>query len=813
MALLLAPAHAQEILSEQTQPPSTVMLILLDDTLTNINRGDNSATSLSTTFDNVPVARLATDPQDARGQAVVRMLTHLQADESVTHRVAVLRFATTGETPQWLTGTDEAPFITLGTGDATSEVFTATASRILGRANYRVVGPGDTVLALDTSLEHLGNEIRNSVNLNIKPIITLITDDVPIKTWALSPWRVSDTSSGPDNWDDYVAGFSNTLDRLAQAAPYNGYCEAETGITLGVFALGSANWVNADGTIAPYDGTINADGITPGNGDYFPSLLEGLGLTNYVYAIDPGFVDATGSVLKENLLEQTDSFITDVRCLAPLDILPERDPFSTTFSFDVSTFHKQLLIAIEDPTGGIPPDLQVNLANMTPAPTKFVRYRDDAPYTIMVVNHDDIPENWTGTWQIVTDPDIAIDLNIYASLDYSGIEIIPQTILDNVVRGERFSYEVLVQDRYQQPIANDPLLDNVSLVVNGVPGLMNFESERQIYNRSVLGDEVATTGTIDIAAMVNVRVPDGHTDLVPLTFPLTSIQSSSQLNLGNPPSVGTLPCNDGTYQLSVPIDFDTNSNLDSITSYMRVEAKYRNQPTPIAILTWDFDTKFVGTIHCENLESGDDQTIIIEGVLPDGGRQRIDFIFDYYAPTPTPAPTVNPLPTATAVPPHPRYIDNIRDSIFSFPLNILLSIIGVGFVSAIVIASWQVYHRYVTPLHDVYLTEHIDTKETPRTPLIRGFARWLPFFQSRTFYLSMPDNNNASKVRSVPLFSVQGKQGGQALKIKVMAQNVRVNGINPPLNTVQEYSAREVTVNYEGVMGVHIYRIINNYAR
>lgn len=756
MALVLLPAHAQtatdlesDAISAAT-PPGLLLVIMVDDSST---MNDNLSSIETARFGST---RNGTDNSMLRWQNVGRIVTQLHADTQTTHQVGVLSFDNSFR--GWYSGTSDAPFVELG-AQGNDNAYNGLMTRI-NRADAGTL-PGDTVTAMtevNNALQRWAQSFgRNS---NLKPVILLITDDVPIEAWSESPWQLaSPWRTGVDPL------FKQQVTEFTRIVNYQGtYCRHNNGSgILYTMALGAANWVNADGSINQ-----------SGSGNYFQQIA----LQNNFTSLQTGeplvsVIDAqmaTGTTLPAFDFETAfDNFLQEVRCLETTE---QRNITLSPFVSSMTIVFQQG--ADRNISLTPPDDRPVNSTNdviFTDAGVRIVAPRGErAPYQVWSFDRDDwvaSGRTWSGEWQ--TD----VQTRVLRSITEDATELNWQVVGDFNDELPQLTIQLLKDGR---ALRFSPYIQSVSAVLEN----QQNPADAQTYEFNQLDDGTyqlpipiesgiftiepyitmgqAVIGT-DISAGTVVRLPDvaaNRNDV--LRIARTTIEP--QLVVQDPPLNTSLNPNcsaEGVIDFNVDIGFGLDDPdpdlLERLYSYVRVEVYHsfdgQDAPapdaTPIAVLAGNLqESAFTAREPCAILDArardagtDDPQAVSTQQVFEYRPVSNVDIdlplpvtaVFDYQTPTPTPMPTVTPQPSPTRsipTPPAVNPVSEVGDVLTSPPGSVLFTIGGVLVAILLILSGVNNYARLL-PLRAV----SIDRKDTDGDfgnlqAIVTGFRRYLP---------------------------------------------------------------------------------------
>ena len=438
---LIRRANAQDSSLPQTNSPPLLLLILLDNSST--MTGTNSAA----TTKRYSTPRDPTDSSDRRAQAVQRLLLHLQAD-SVQHQVAVLSF---GSTPIDLRGlsiddTGNFGFVGVGGGGSADTLIQAVMT-----PRTPTPGPGDVKGALAMAKQILQPQLDKGAASVYKPVILLITDDVPMDTkFAASVWSQSPNTT--KLWSTYVQGLETDMQSFANEKLYQGYCRpANGGVSFGVFAMGAANWVNTDGSIN-----------SSGNGSFYSELLTNLGsiapLTKQPlnYRIDPTFT--SDGQLVNDFRDAIPQFLRDVRCEWDVpELVPETDTARAKLSIPVSVLYQSVTLTLDVPHGAQPTVTLADKSALQPLTTTAWGNNQDT----LVYFAEPKTAGYAGSWQVLLNGvgSVQLGVQINAAVDLSALTLGSQTDVKSITSANNSPYSFqLLANGVPVDAASDPVL-------------------------------------------------------------------------------------------------------------------------------------------------------------------------------------------------------------------------------------------------------------------------------------------------------------------------------------------------------------------
>jgi hypothetical protein len=789
--------------------PPLLLVILLDDSGT-MNPGvENNSLTATGKLTN---RRIPTDPGNLRSEAVISLIRQLQTDPRQTHQVAVLSFAVTGETPKWLSGnlddTNPDYFVEVGAESDTAQI-DAMIERLRTPRSY-TTGPGNTVKAFqDTLLPVLRTRLENSTG-NYKPVTLLITDDVPIDAFAGSPWR-----DVRDPWLDYVRPFEESLQTLANAPLYNGYCASPavdnvnpTGMSWVTFALGAANWVNSDATLRTLD-EVESDFAA--ENEYFFSLSRRLNAFRFsdptrplLYRIDPLFSEADAAGVREGLQHATVELLSELRCAWDVPVSASSQGLSRIdYTLDVSPLYRQLHF-IADVSGGV--TIPQVMAGGTPVPftpLEAADWKNGEKRLVWSIDQSQV-ENWAGKWlvQFTADATTPVDLYISAEVDLSGItaEVLTETEGLRPNENTEFSFQLLKDGK---PLADSTVISRITGAIEGDGTLIEFTPDNSRYTGVIPGSKTVRGGDYRLNLTLHLNQQPGVPLKESIPLPVTgsgdgkaTLSYSTGFSFGIPePASGNrweTDCLDGSQSISLPFAMGAaDVQAESIGSYARVEVYYPPPDpeveqtitaTPFTVLSYDTTlpppgqtpvSRFVGEIDCSQLlMSGSAQKVVVRAIFPGGEVKTNEILFEFnptYTPTFTPlppvtaTPTFTPTMTHTPLPPLRTPMDDLVESVstplVSMGIAGLAGLVGLGGVWWV--TGWAI--NRLLPLRLTWLETPDEGEMRHKAPVLPWWRRLNPLFQRATV------SSGATR-----LFVVTGHQAGRVLRVEPLVE-LRIN--------------------------------------
>lgn len=819
---LTSPTNAQDA----PTPPGLLMIIMIDDSSTNDpkpNAGGRNNTLTAGLVNPNLLKRIDTDRNNYRTEAAIDVIRLLQSDPITTHQVAVLRFANVSVDQAWLGGNAQDPAQRLtpiggGSSPNAESLITAVRTRNL---NNITVGPGQ----LDEAMVEVRDFLQNSAyaaHQGLKPVILLITDDVPIDG-AISNSPFGNSSS----WQTNLAKFQDPLRELTNPTGYQPYptdrpCALPSGgATFAVFAMGAANWVNRDGTTDKTPDTVDANIST----EYYPALVSSVGgldtldggVAPLAYRIDPTFADETGNTLRDGLQDAVLRLHRAVRCATPIDVQPTPNPppDQRGFSFSISAFYQTTRLTLTTPSGsGItfrnPAGETVQLAEIA-----ALTYGDELRRHYRLLDTD---AAWSvGEWSITITGANTADLYAEADISLAGTDSSISGELTGLKPRTRNNYLISVS-KNGQPVISDPLLADPALSVT------LFQSNRPSQELAVThletGYEVVieetmaeSSGDYTLRPTLNLKTRDGTlltSAVAALTFPDVALNYDSgfTMEIGSSLDRTIWDCDDGdnTQNFSVITKQSSEGgNPESLGSFTQVDVYYPMpdltlEPTPLAGLRWRYEKEslegaieFDTAIPCNSLNPGPNQSMLVVARFPNNSIATAQVNFSLPIPTAKPAetlpPTLTPMPTPTPTPPRPAPIQDISNRVLAPPLSYLI----VGILGVITIgAMYGGFNRWMSqhlPLHHVTILAPQADKNRPLLPRWKRLPpmRYIPYLQS-----------SAIQHGDSLIFTVRAGDDGQIV-IRAGSSPLNINGESVPPNTEVSTNRATITIRYNHI--------------
>lgn len=819
-----APLHAQDDAPINTTPPRLLLTVILDEGGSMQNSSGNSANSNFVTGKIYnTMAHTTSDPNAVRRDAVVQLLDILHSDYQ-QHRFAVMTFDR--DTANWITGDLANPYVTVGGSQRDEAIYTETKNRIETAPSG--LFSSDTANALSTALQSLQIETSQPGAENLKPVVLLITDDVPMDLNG-QPFPVNTVWGdvlSENVWRDHITtDYEPQLAAIKALNDYEGaYCaQPDGGGTMAVIGLTTANWVTRDGQISPPNSnTLQAadDGYLAldGEGLFFSDLaiennwLNPNGKPLY-YPVDPLFQDFQLT----DFHRQINRFVADVRC-TPLQPPANVDERTGEVTFTLSNSFTNVRFFIERPNDNQPFTL-VNAAGeavpLETSPIRAISYREGRRW-LLTLDRNDWPEaSWNGDWSFSAGGTEVGDVFLQAEID------LRQLRWEEVSRPEKmdeaFQYQLMVADRLltdrlvitetfvsaqQQDRAVDPNDIEITrqdalyqFLMSDPPFLPGYNYLIDVgvtLNKAYLPnlERITTINGDDVDLLVNTTTVNPI-----IRFPANDVEWCVDRSGAN-----EIPLAQQVFQVSIEGQEGINENeRNSLYSYTTAYLSYPDDtengtpPTLDTILTWNPEQQlFVGYLDCTRLQSGTRQDIDIVIQFP-GDLRRLPLTFSFL-PTPTPIPT--PVPIMTEAPPvptpsWPTPTEVAGEVITQNPFTwLLLWAVGIFVAVFIVIRSVIFYRRRITPMQFIWL-ENQHTGQRKRALNRPALLRWLPLRQRR-------DVNGQFEF----LANGQGE-----ITVWVKGRDVMIDGQPMPANKEYKQTKREIVIR----TSESSYKIINRH--
>ncbi|GEM_PF-5788539 len=678
-----------------TEPPRLFLVILVDDSSTVNSPGLNSINTSG--VGDVP--KDVTDDTNERWKFVAKLASILNNDPVSTHELAVMSFD--ADVNGWYTDTDRDgdPFITLGQASDDQAQFDSFLSFIASPP----VGdlPGDTSEALDEAKRAIDVWVlENSSTISPKPVLILITDDVPVANFADSPF-----AEVLSNWKRYHDGFVQTLSEITQSvASTSNYCPHGNGSALFVtLAMGAANWVNdvnSDGFLNQRSSRINS----AGEGEYFQAIARELNsrrrndATPLVYRIDPLLESAI--TIREDFDTTLNNLYDELRCTTTEDIASVSINNQQQYTFDVSPFNDHLMLVFDETSNA---NINIFPPNSTePLSTDLFSRLAPENHAHQIVSILRSPvrstgQQWEGTWTVNVQNGSENALRVIRQDDLQNISwindppyqkgasqlTIKMTIDDIPIHDvSTIPFDVtgimtnLANTTQQTPVVLEPNVDSFTINIS------DFEGRYELSIGLSIPDIVAPIATAwrQIDLINNQDLPPIESIIVE---PQLIIESPNDLTIDNLACNSRLPIR-ARIILDGEVDEAVNTYTDIGIFYKSASAT-EFDTSPITQLSWDLGDFFTGTVECRLLMAGDGQELDIRANLPNADESLTEKItFDYHptaTPSPTPLPTVTPLPEITE-PPEDDLVQVTVDSILN---DLLTQVVIAVFILYIVI--------------------------------------------------------------------------------------------------------------------------------
>ncbi|MBN1564124.1 MAG: hypothetical protein JXA10_09810 [Anaerolineae bacterium] len=771
-------------LAQNDPHPALLLVILLDDSST--MSGINSANTVGYS---VLTGRDPSDPADGQGdglstgtrdEAVRSVLYLLANDTQQAHQVAIIQFSS-GETTRWLGDDPDTPFFyTIGGPSFNRQTgLNAIISQLDNRPVWAGdLNPGPSDIATTLAKAEQAIKVRVSQNSG-KPAILLVADDVPME----APWSGPDKANpwkpfSPDQlvqWTSrYIPALDQTLDILRNYPAYNTTCAntingQSQGIPVGVMALGAANWIGYDGTIA--------EGTPPDA--YYQRMVQSLSDAPLFYTIDPNLTLDTNQ-LYDAFRTASTSFVRDVRCINAQDMQPTvANSQDIQYTLSVSNFDSQIhfVFDVYDPTMQVVPEI-------TPARSNTVYTYTDAKDAsasrqlspdgvwreIWTFNHQG---NWAGDWTIRFPGNTQIrSITAEKITDSTNLTLIPDRSQYAVVGAEDIQFTAELKAGDWPIYHSDPLIDHIEATVAGETFPVTFTDDDKLLIRPPTGN-LPNAGRQSFAVTVYFK----SDEFAPWTHEIADFFTfSEEITRGDisPNNGDTWTCtlredsNEFGQPFTVRFVKPESISSEGVFNYIRVQV-YAENPVenpaaePIARLLWDQytenSTAFKGVIPCEKLTpSNQQERIWIKAEFADNtpifAAQEWAYVL---APTPTPLPTLVPtpsmLPTPTPVPPDQKNIVDETTELFDSgePGYWLVLAIGSALGLVAVLRGAQIIRWYLMPLSYVsYTFTYQGQREAMRRALV-WYLLGMPFKYSTMIPRHhMPRKNRTAEQQQPP---------------------------------------------------------------
>lgn len=799
-----------------TSPPGLLLLIVVDDSST-MNQTGNSLNSAETALGPNANLRDVTDNTMRRWHYVGRLLSILQADTQATHEVAVLSFD--GDINGWLSGTSGAPFVRLGAG-STPANFNALMDRVTNPEPG--AQPGDTVEAFEEAVLPVMRERLaangNAVIANLKPVVLLITDDVPIRQWPDSPWK------GVNLWrQSYHQAFVELVGDLTGVFTYGTldnsplFCRQAGGQTLLVTVpMGAANWVNA----VPAWGNGTGRLTRQGNGQYFQQIARAEGLLRrpaspdtpasepLVYPVDPLLGDQ--ATLETDLRTAFDDILRELRCQPGENVgNPTQVGNVRSFTTTLSPLMVQAQFVLDE---GARANVQVLDPANNPLPSNLVKVSAPAGagYQVWTLNRKairDAQRPWQGTWTVrVTDGNSGQWRLLY-DLDVTGLswEWLGYTETSREARlrllqnnraihlGQRFVADLSL--RLINRTTDEPLPQSVPLrPANDLSGtsspiyIANIDAEDELGVALVLRlnnhpalVEVGLAGAqIAFPPLDDARIspPDSEPSLI--------IRDPERVRCGEP-GITSVP-----FRVEVAGLNEQPALRDSFFSYVEMQVEHRYPTTGqwrrVMRLEWDLGglaegadatDAFRGEFDCERLnqlaqDQADggglapqpEQALQVVARLPGGNRIPGSLpTFVYHTPTPTltprPPPTTFPTPRPTEF--RVTLATEIEHAVTTPPNNLFLLLSCLVLFIVGLVMSLRFVIRWERPLGGVVVVRHEGAQRSAE-PVLRPWQHLL--------YPTKATIKHHTPEGPIALFELQAQD--DSLRLKALAEPLMV---------------------------------------
>lgn len=672
-------------------PSSLMLVIMLDDSSSMfMTNSANSAGRYGV------AGRDPSDPLDGfgggvtvgtRDEAVRTVLQLLASDPRQSHQVAIMQFSA-GDAYQWISESQDMPFFSVGGPGydpelELSHLFELVAKRLNSTGPGNPAGPSDIRVLLtiaegelrSQSIQYMGKPSHtlrsqtNSARNQLKPAILLITDDVPMEfPWSPSnanPWLNPNTHI----WTQYTEVLDENLNTLRGYLPSSNCSNTihgeAGGVPIGVIALGVANWVGVDGSIA------QGQHAEP----YYRVLVSSLSDDDLYYPIDPMLEDQSDDLIAKFRNAGTD-FVNTVRCNQVAHLAPDVSSSQLTiYKLNISDFHRMIRFVIDtEDDGSVPPEIMPADGDRT-----YTRYAP--PYAASISYQyfgDGVSReiwtflqqaDWAGEWTITFPGETQISqLAVETEIQIGDLVAVPDKDSYLIINNDDafFAARLATGGLPVDPVT-DPLIDHIETIIAGETFPVILDQERLIIAYS--SDTPPLPGFYDWHVIIYFNPHYFEAPPVRVSIP-SVIQFDETFTRGDiAPANGTVwNCeylDSGEYgqlfevQLIKPVHFVDNSVLSTIEIQVFDENPSENpEIAPVRRLVWNnngSDTAtFEGVIPCDYLKpSGNEETIWIKAEFADNSPVFELFAWDYTlspTSTPVPTPTINPTSTVELTP-------------------------------------------------------------------------------------------------------------------------------------------------------------------
>jgi hypothetical protein len=703
-------------------PPGLFAFILVDDGGTMGAPGKSSPTN-SASFTGVgsSTGGRFTDSQLQRWAEARRIVEILQADTTAKHQVAVLRFEGNVNNPlRWVSELGGDRVVASDNGERVRELV-ATINSQKGDGER----PANLEAAMNGVYELARGWAANNSQSPYQPVVIVLTDDVPFKNISTSPWQGELAA-----WrTEYNALKQNTLStenlRSVRHTPPLPLCRFNDGyMTAFVYAMGTANWINADGT-RPFDGT----------GTLFEELAKEKGWLGIVDSaplvarIDPRYNANYPGPMRLDMFEATHTLMKQLRCLdgdilqASAGNVSNRTPYNVP----VYAINRQVTLMLQLPSGMTYElyDAGGNRVDDTTAGVTFLPYAD---HTLIRLERDafsNLATAWQGGWRIELIGSGLESARVAYLADVAGIADLSWELLSNptytIGGGDSvvFALTIRKQDGSVVRLApNADLVNNIAFYREDATGAsvsmsltqtvggyeVDFRSETRAVALSVYP-------ALELGSTVARRMPlstrtyrlEGQDFSIIEGIGIDAIDNrrnwSDECTSGGGAVVARASISTGNF------DRLSNNEKNSLNQYVNAFLEYGGTRYP---LVWSGQGSLFETrILCEQLAAGSDQRASFrlvdgEGKLIADSEHRFEF-----SPTLTPTPTSTPVLTPTPVfTPTPSPASSLSDgNSGGGALAISSEIVSLGLGSFASLLAFRVIRSFwfTRPLRRVYL--------------------------------------------------------------------------------------------------------------
>lgn len=844
IALLSTPLFGQEATPEadnsapiqalpegviSTAPPSLVMVIIVDETMTmnNGSCGGGSCTG-GNSIDQLALRgsrsdRPGSDHDKRRHEAVRRLIDLLHADREVNHQVAILRMDYAADPTDWVTndGAGGAAFVSVGHNADVQAVNELRTTRI-DSINTETSGRGAdasgairlAVGALDSQLQNHGNEAGR------KPVILWITDDVPLNggTAANVPYPGS-SYTNLSGWLEAINNMTAAFDTNA-IQPFNSrsQCRHNNGrLVTAVFSMGAGNWIDSLGSlVTPTDTDGSSTYELNEVGNFYEDFARrngwiGINGRPLVWAIDPQFEGS--ATLSRDFGTAISELVSELRCTiseVPDEIGTQSD--QQVFQVEVSNAYRQVRI-----TANSNSPVRVNhlAAGTNEATTLTPDIIAGDGYSINLFNRrDNAGTQWAGTWEI-TFPGQMGTVFVEFELDLAELT---WRVDENrqLLLNPNLPYPVSLvaqHDGVEYPV-DDIIAFNVeselrSSTGNTIPLDISAISDRQFLFS--IPSEQLTQGTHTISLYIQPKFHLGtvsaerRIQLLPDSYELRFEEQFGFRSVGW--RGGVLDCRNGRAIIDAELGLQGSAtnweDLENLYLHARVEAYLPpldlsatathspqmksavSTPTPFTVFTYPTPAQagtappHVAHIDCENLPSSDsEQQIQIVAQVQD--RQDSEILRFRFTASPTPRPTATPPPTEQILPtPTPERFSSdeaLREALDQPLVYMLVASIGAGAAGWIALGFFRRYDEMLLGLRGMGVRVDHEAIE----PLLHAPLSWLPGHSARLVAVPLSDDSDTPDSRPpLPLLAITPGARRAALRVTNLVRDMRpfmVNG-------------------------------------